>query len=329
MREQDVLVDVSGVAGLQGALHIAATVYLPDAIDGSTVVFVAFPGGGYGRKYYDIDKVPGYSQAEFHTSRGAIFVACDHLGTGESARVDFFEATFERLAAANHTASTVILDRLCTGSLIEAIAPVEVEKVVGIGQSMGACVLTVQQGTFKTFDGVALLGWSGIHTNFPAPGGGRITWALPSRSATLRDAYAMLHGMELPTLEQYRYAFHWPGDEPALVEPDMAQYPPGRNVVRGDDRTPWGSSRSPAITLFTMTEGVVAVEAAAIDVPVLSACGERDLVPDPWAEPTAYRHSNDVSLFVVPRMAHMHNFASTRELLWTRLERFAESVTSR
>ena len=161
-----------------------------------------------------------------------------------------------------------------------------------------------------------VLGWSGIYTNFPAPGGSRITWALPPRNTTLRDAYATLHDMELPNLEQYRYAFHWPGDEPALVEPDMAQYPPGPNVVRGDDRTPWGSSRSPAITLVTMTEGVVAAEAAAIDVPVLSACGERDLVPDPWAEPTAYRRSNDVAIFVVPRMAHMHNFASTRELLW-------------
>ena len=269
MREHDVVVDVSGEVGLPGVLHIAATVYLPDAIEGSSTVFVAFPGGGYGRKYYDIDKIPGYSQAEYHTSRGAVFVACDHLGTGESARVDFFEATFERLAAANHIASTAILDRLCRGSLSEAIYPVAVEKVVGIGQSMGACLLTVQQGTFKTFDGVALLGWSGIYTNFPAPGGSRITWALPPRNTTLRDAYATLHDMELPNLEQYRYAFHWPGDEPALVEPDMAQYPPGPNVVRGDDRTPWGSSRSPAITLVTMTEGVVAAEAAAIDVPVL------------------------------------------------------------
>jgi len=44
------------------------------------------------------------------------------------------------------------------------------------------------------------------------------------------------------------------------------------------------------------------------------------------AEPTAYRSSSDVSVAVIPRMAHMHNFASTRELLWARIAAFAESV---
>jgi pimeloyl-ACP methyl ester carboxylesterase len=75
-----------------------------------------------------------------------------------------------------------------------------------------------------------------------------------------------------------------------------------------------------------MAEGAVAKEARAIDVPVLVGCGEIDVVPDPWAEPSSYRGSRDVSVFVVPRMCHMHNFARTRELLWERLAHFAQSV---
>jgi alpha-beta hydrolase superfamily lysophospholipase len=78
-----------------------------------------------------------------------------------------------------------------------------------------------------------------------------------------------------------------------------------------------------------MTEGAVAQEAEAIEVPVLVGCGERDVVPDPWAEPGAYRGTCDVMVKVVPRMAHMHNFARTRVLLWDAIERFAHGVSRR
>jgi pimeloyl-ACP methyl ester carboxylesterase len=57
----------------------------------------------------------------------------------------------------------------------------------------------------------------------------------------------------------------------------------------------------------------------AIEVPVLIGVGERDVCPNPWAEPAAYSRSGDIALLVVPRMAHMHNFAPTRELLWQRI----------
>ena len=72
--------------------------------------------------------------------------------------------------------------------------------------------------------------------------------------------------------------------------------------------------------------GYVAAEAAVIDVPVLMAMGERDVVPIPMDEPRAFKKARDVSVFVVPRMAHMHNFASTREMLWARLAAWAPMV---
>jgi pimeloyl-ACP methyl ester carboxylesterase len=65
---------------------------------------------------------------------------------------------------------------------------------------------------------------------------------------------------------------------------------------------------------------------AQIDVPVLIALGERDISPDPHADVASFPSSNDVSLSVVPRMAHMHNFASTRRLLWDRLEHWMAGV---
>jgi pimeloyl-ACP methyl ester carboxylesterase len=75
-----------------------------------------------------------------------------------------------------------------------------------------------------------------------------------------------------------------------------------------------------------LTEGVVARYATAIDAPVLCAMGERDVVADPHAEPAAYRASSDVSLYVVPRMGHNHNLATTRHLLWDRVAAWGRMV---
>jgi hypothetical protein len=61
---------------------------------------------------------------------------------------------------------------------------------------------------------------------------------------------------------------------------------------------------------------------------VLVALGERDGVVDPKGEPRAYLSANSVDLFVCPRMAHMHNFAGTRELFWERIDSWARWVTS-
>ena len=91
----------------------------------------------------------------------------------------------------------------------------------------------------------------------------------------------------------------------------------------------WGSLTVPPCAVTMMTPAVVAADAASIKVPILIAMGERDVCPDPHAEPSAYKGSNDVSLFIVARMAHMHNFASTRAVLWSRIESWSRRIASR
>ena len=194
-----------------------------------------------------------------------------------------------------------------------------------MGQSMGGCLLTVQQANHRTFDGIACLGWSGIFTNFPARDGGRIVYDMPPRGTALSAMPARTTGAS-PDLDHYRYCFHWDDEDPALVEPDLKSYVPYTGLVRGDDATPWGSAGIPPCAITMMTPGAVRDEAAAIDVPVFVGSGARDTVPDPWAEPTAYRASSFVAVSVTPRMAHMHNFAQTRAELWTRLHAFAHAL---
>jgi pimeloyl-ACP methyl ester carboxylesterase len=327
VRSHDVVVDVTEAAGLGAAATTMSTVHLPDRLDGPRTVLFAYPGAGYGRGYYDLP-APGYSQAAHHTAEGHVVVACDHLGVGASTVPDDpFDVTLERMAAVNAATAQTVVERMRAGTLVEGVEPIDVTTVVGMGQSMGGCVLTVHQANHATFDGVALLGWSGLATNFPARDGGRLIWSMPPRGTDLRAFLADAPELHGPTDDELRYCFHWPDEDPALMERDLVAYRPGTDMVRGDAATPWGSATIPLCTITLLNPGAVASEAAAIDVPVLVACGERDVLPDPWLEPSAYRSSRDVSVVVVERMAHMHNFARTRETLWRRTADFARAVS--
>ena len=68
--------------------------------------------------------------------------------------------------------------------------------------------------------------------------------------------------------------------------------------------------------------------ANAVGVPVFIGVGERDVCPDPRAKPRAYGNSPDITVCIVPRMAHMHNFAGTREVLWARLEYWTRGIAA-
>ena len=75
-----------------------------------------------------------------------------------------------------------------------------------------------------------------------------------------------------------------------------------------------------------MLPAFVAREAAAVRSPVLLAYGEIDVTVEPLADAAMFRSTSDLSLLIVPRMAHMHNFAPTRQRLWRRLSEFAFRV---
>jgi hypothetical protein len=47
---------------------------------------------------------------------------------------------------------------------------------------------------------------------------------------------------------------------------------------------------------------------------------------DPPGEIRAYQSATSVDYYVCPRMGHMHNFAGTRELMWRRIDAWAEWV---
>ncbi|HSV48154.1 MAG TPA: hypothetical protein VLJ58_20355 [Ramlibacter sp.] len=326
MNRLELRIDVSAAVPLAGRHVIALTAFLPsaDRLGPRPIAIFASPGGGYTRHYYDL-QLPGhegYSQAQAHVEQGFIFIAYDHLGVGDSSTEHLRDYTVHQLAAANDAAVREVAARLTAGQLDPALPPLPELVRIGIGQSMGGCVTIVMQGRHATFDAIAPLGYSAIHT------------VLPQRDAADRqrglDHHAQigsraLAGISVEEASQgvtdFVYPFHWEDVHPDILAADMAGGYPLRKTAPA-----WGSLTVPPCAVTMMTPALVAAEAAVIRVPVLVAMGERDVCPEPHAEPSAYKGSSDISLFIVPRMAHMHNFGSTRVMLWSRLATWSRRV---
>jgi pimeloyl-ACP methyl ester carboxylesterase len=318
MQSYDIRVDVTGSVDVAGSLQTAATVHLPDRIDGPLTAIFGFPGGAYARGYYDVRMLPGYSQAQHHTDRGIVFVACDHFGLGDSSAVADFDLTVERMAAGNHAATRAVLAGLRAGTLIDGLGPLAIDKVIGIGQSMGGCLVTVQQGTYRSFDAIGVLGYGCAGASFTMPDGSKVKFPAPGRGEAVDAQAAAALDRVAENAAMFAHSFHAPDTAPELLAaesgPDAA-------------KMPWRTAGAPSCAAMMMAEDTIAAEAAMVDVPVLSACGELDIVHDPWSEPAAFASSRDITLLVVRGMRHMHNFAPTRAVLWDRILRFAEDVT--
>lgn len=331
-REVELVVDVTEAVGLGEEAHVAVTVTLPDDPGSEPLVCFAKPGAGYSRRYYT-DDLPGpgsSAQAAWHAARGWIFVAVDHLGTGESStQHDPERLTYAPVVAAHQAAEQEVLRRLAAGSLADGFPPVVDPVTIGIGQSMGGAVTIVQQGRVHVYDGIAILGYGAVRTEVPTPPGAPplvMPWIprdvlpsdgiAPNAAAVAEAATRDLGG------DAMSWAFHFDDVDAEIVGRDLDDFP-GR---RGDPPS-WGSATVPmTLALWCLAPGGVAPEAASVRVPVLVAVGARDVVPRPFDEPRAYLSAPSVDVFVCSEMAHMHNFAGTRERLWARIDTWAAWV---
>lgn len=313
MRSLDLRIPVPDVPDAE----LAVSVHTPDDPDPRAPLVVAFPGGGYSRGYYNL-QLPdheGYSQVEHHTAAGHVVVAIDHLGVGDSSPVDLTSLTFESLAAANAGVTAEVVSRLRARTLDPALPAFNPVRVVGVGQSLGGAILTVHQANHRTFDAVAFLGWSGRQTILPTPPDkAAAEYVAPERGSAV-DREFVASAARSARWGDFSYAFHYDDVPDDIVGADVGPNAP----IREEPIPPWASATTPTCAITALSPRVVAAEAGRIATPVFIGSGERDVVPDPWAEPSAYRSSTDITVAVIARMAHMHNFASTRARLWDRL----------
>jgi len=322
--------------------RVAATIVLPEpgALCQPPVVCFAKPAGSYSRAYFTFP-LPGPgqgAQAQWHSERGWIFVALDNIGTGESSRHNDDDLTLATACEINARAEQEILLRLANAMIASTLPPVIQPTRIGLGHSLGGCLTIMQQAHHGSYDGIVILGYGVFHNHPPSPPG-QPAVVVPWFS---RDVPADRPGgiLNLAALEAARgpdagqsglAALQWSSyhdDVPAdVIAMDLSHYEyMDEEEFRSDaPRLPWTATGAagPA-SRAVLTPGLIAPEAAAITVPVLIALGERDFVAEPGNEPRAFRSSGSVDLFVCPRMGHMHNFASTRQLLWRRIAGFGD-----
>jgi pimeloyl-ACP methyl ester carboxylesterase len=326
MIRADLVVDVSDSCQLGRPLHIVATVFLPprEELAPQPAVVFALPGGGYSRGYFDMHFPghAGYSQAEHHVDRGLVLVALDHLGVGDSTPEVAGGVRIDDIAAANDFAVRTITDRLRSGTAVEGYPALAVGARIGIGQSMGGCVTVIMAGRHRTYDAIGVLGYSSIHTVLPmrehdetVRASEYFDYSRDTAPDDLSIAESAAH------IGEFLYPFHYEDVPADIVEADIGGGYPIRTTA-----PLFGSKTLPNCVVAMLSPGYTAAEAAAVDVPVFIGLGERDTAPHPHREPSAYPNSTDVSLLVCDRMAHMHNFATTRHKLWDRLAHWYTAV---
>jgi len=344
IRVIDLKLDVTEAVGLGEPAHIAATIHLPpsDRLAERPIICFAKPGGGYSRGYYTYD-LPGPAkgaQAEYHAERGWIFVSVDHLGVGESSmHGDGKRLKPATLAAAANDAERQILDRLGDGTLQSGYPKLVNPLKHGIGQSMGGMMTIIQQGRYHCYDGVAVLGYSAIHTHPQhEPGKTPFTPMWFTRDTQLDEPVMITNQQAVAEAEllandagkRFIWCFHYDDVDRDIAERDLLNFE--MSYLPEEERggftpSPWASLSFPSATAaLSLSPGVVAPEAAAIRCPVLVAMGERDVIPEPKREPSAFFSANSIDLYICPRMGHMHNFASTRVLFWDRIASWASWV---
>jgi pimeloyl-ACP methyl ester carboxylesterase len=265
----------------------------------------------------------GYSQAEHHAARGLVLVAMDHLGVGDSSTDANETILIEDIAAANDAAVREVLRRLREGSLDSTLPALQPGFVVGTGQSMGGGVTIIMQGRHRTYEAIAPLGYSAVQAVLPLrdPEARQGIKAMFSHFRRNKPPAQLSVPHTSERIGDFLHPFHWEDVPRDIVEADLAGGYPLRQ-----DPPPWGSRTVPRCVVGMMARDYVIEEAAAVDVPVFFGEGERDVSENPWEESARFPRVRDFTLFVCPQMAHMHNFASTRRLLWERSVEWIESV---
>jgi pimeloyl-ACP methyl ester carboxylesterase len=290
-----------------------------------TVMFCAH-GGTYNRSYWDFGLAGdrSYSFAKYMTDRGRIVVAWDALATGGSrTETNPWRVTSVEVAEAAAFMVREISDRLRDGTLTPPLPRIPTIWRVGVGHSLGGMTVARQQARHESYDAVAILGWTNLahgRSAYIAAHEAELDEAVKALASGRgpEEAEQLLFQLEglptLPDFDDYRRSqrqFFYADDVPGtVVEADAAL----------------GRPRSGAMWVVSRIPGIALADTAKIKVPVFLGYGESDISVDPWSEPSVYKSSDDVTLHILRRSAHCHNFASTRAEQWGRIATWDEGM---
>lgn len=294
------------LAGPGTSLRLAADVFLPPGQP--RVAMYCLPGGGVNRQYFDLQG-DGNSFAQAMTARGAVVVALDHLGVGDSEEPeDRFILHADRLADANAQACRQIAGRLAQGTLAAGIPPLDMPFSIGVGHSMGAMLTVMQQDAAPMHAALALLCFS--------------TRGLPEvLSEEERHAASASDGgrSAAEALARARFA----GDPRAQAPRPEPSSPASIALAPVQDKMLQSSA------MLSMLPNNVGPEAARITVPLFLGLGERDIAGRPHRVPAAFPACREIVLHINEGAGHHPFVAARRRIFFDRIGEWMDSLLAR
>ncbi len=318
VRRSTVDVDVAAVAPA-GCSRIAADIFVPQDLGPRPLLWVCIPGGGMSRQYFDLDvagQEGAFSMARHLAAGGDLVVTVDPPGVGGSdAPDDGYTLTppvvADVLAAAIETLQEALRRDAIAGAELGAVTP---RATVGLGHSAGALLVAFQQAHHRSYDVLALLGFSA--SGLPGVlNGEELSYA--GRPKEFAE--------DVGLLTKARF-----GDPlPERSKSGAGELEP--NAVSTDVDVALAAASARLLALVGMSAivpGSAQPELDEIRVPIFAALGEHDLAGTLDVLPSQLPACGDLTLFLLKGAGHNHNAAVNRQLLWDRVARWAASVTS-
>lgn len=289
-------------------LHLAAEIHPPQQGTDRKIALICLPGGGMTRQFYDLP-VPGddsFSLVKALCAQGYTCVLLDHPGVGDSDQPqDGFLLTPQFIAQAQHAALQTLKD---SGHL-----PVSM-RTVGVGHSMGAMITLIQQAQYASHAAIILLGF-GFE--------GLPQYLHPKVQALLADRAAL----NAQSVELARKFFR-------------VGYPLIRGGGGGDIYGGATADKAGIAGIKAVSTHLLAVPAfmsmlpqhwnemaSCIDVPVLVALGDKDLVKAPDNTGQIFKNSPQAEVMVLPQTGHSQFLFASRTDLFVRIGQWADVMS--
>jgi pimeloyl-ACP methyl ester carboxylesterase len=283
----------------------------PEEERAAQTVLFCLPGGGMSRRYFDL-AAPDYSFAERYAERDCVVVLIDHPGVGESdVPQDGWALDPATITAIEHAVIDAVFASLQDG-VVPGVSLSESVRLVGVGHSMGAGLLIWQQALHRSFDAIAVLGWSSS--------------GLPEY---LGEDHRELAGDSQLSAEDLVAFAKQRGDDPLPTLPRGSSELLVKNSMPSDVHAALADARSPLLLIAghsSMIPGVSRWATVQIEAPVFIGVGELDIARDAEQLPAEFPAAAGVALCVLPGAGHNHTVEPNREVLWAAMDAWIQGL---
>ncbi len=287
-------------------LHLGASWWAPDA-QRSKTVFVCLAGGGMRREYFDLaaGSNANFSFVASMRAYGHGLLLVDHPGVGDSdAPGDGYLLDPYLIAQAHH---------LALQQLHQVLPELAQMHSIGVGHSMGAMITLIQQARYASHRAIALLGFGfdGLPAYLP-----------PAARDLLDDRLAL----EAASAELARAMFKLP--YPVIPAGGNGGIYGGTHAADGAVAAIKAVSTHllPVPAFMSMYPHHWDALAGKINVPVLLALGDQDLVRAPDNVEHVFSASPAVDVMVLPETGHSQFVFATRTDLFAQIGQWPDRL---